>query len=717
MKKRIIQNLFFSNFPPETPSDSLATIAFLNIIAYVVFLYCLVFGYEAIISRSYITLGLDIFVGSCYLFIFFYLRTSKKLTFAANFSAFFMGIFFLGLFQTGGVENTGYVWTFCFPIFALFTLGAKTGSIVTLVYTSVIACMLFIPNASVYHSLFSISLKMRLLGSYSAVLLSVFIYEYTRTLSIKKVEEKSRQLEESNTLLTKTQDELQAQYFFKIALFLAVPTPIFYQDDKSRFLGCNKSFEELTGKTDDEITGFTSEELWDNKYSSTYNKKNDELLRYGGTQTYTGNLYNSQEQVLDVVFSKAAIKRPDASIEGLIGVVLDITELTRAKKKAESASIARGRFLAQMSHEIRTPLNGILGMVNILFDTTLNKQQEKYVDVIKQSGYALLAVISDILDFSCIEKGNIKLQKINFNLGTVFDELKTIVSYTTQEKGLPLITEIDEDIPKKMFGDPVRLRQVLLNLITNALKFTEKGRVELTARVKEVIDSSYIIQFDVRDTGIGIAPDKIPSLFNAFYQVDSSLSRKHGGSGLGLAICRELLELQDGKISVSSTLDIGTTFTCLIPFDIGIPEDQHEDESLHKEIALPEQSNVKSPLILLVEDNEINQGVTVLMLQNLNYIVEVANDGVEALEKIRCNMYDCILMDIQMPRMDGFEATHRIRNGSAGKEAQSIPIIALTAHTLQEDLDKCSEYGMNDYLTKPYTLESLKTKIENTLKE
>ncbi|MBI3520707.1 MAG: response regulator [Bacteroidetes bacterium] len=370
-------------------------------------------------------------------------------------------------------------------------------------------------------------------------------------------------------------------------------------------------------------------------------------------------------------------------------------ELRVAKKLADDNALMKEQFMANMSHEIRTPMNSILGFTELLEKTDLNKTQTDYLMAVKTSGSNLLNIINDILDFSKIEAGKLNIEKISFNLLELLDSLKVMFDPKANEKQIAFKLVVDEKTPTYIFGDPTRLMQILINLTNNAIKFTQSGEVKLSCEIKSIEHDIVQFVFKVKDTGIGIPADKIASIFERFNQGNTETTRKYGGNGLGLAIVKQLVEIQNGDISVKSKEGLGSEFAVKISYPIS-----YENKIIpfeHKHIHLKIKSD--RPLwVLLAEDHILNQKLAVAYLTNFGLQVDLAENGAEAFGMIKHKSYDLVLMDIQMPVMDGYHASKKIR-----EELKSdVPIIAMTAHMMANEREKCTSYGMDDYLSKPF---------------
>jgi len=368
-----------------------------------------------------------------------------------------------------------------------------------------------------------------------------------------------------------------------------------------------------------------------------------------------------------------------------------------AREAAKAADKAKSDFLATMSHEIRTPLNAILGMIDLILESGLPDRQRRQVEVMKGSADSLIGLLNDLLDLSRIESGQLSLENTDFSLRDSLSGTLSLLRMRAAKKNLDFHVHIDDSVPQWLRGDPNRLRQVVLNLADNAIKFTSQGRVKISVEAVEQKANNVMLQVTVSDTGIGIAADKLTGIFDRFYQADSSMTRRYGGSGLGLAIVAQLVKAMLGSVWAESEPQKGSAFHFTIRCEIG---ENPQRKLVRPAQESPEQMSLQGLRVLLVEDSAVNQLVAREVLRRHGCDVTVASNGIEAVESVQSHAFDLILMDLQMPEMDGFEATRLIRTQECGA---TIPIIAQTAHAFPEDIERCLEAGMDGHVAKPIT--------------
>ena len=520
----------------------------------------------------------------------------------------------------------------------------------------------------------------------------------------KEMEEVLRKYEVE---LVKNQDRLQS-------ILNNATSLIYIKDLDGKYLLTNKQFNEALN-VDDTVIGKTDFDFTERRKAQHFKDTDDRVIQTGKPVELEETL-EMADGIHNLLITKFPLIDEQNKIYGTSGIATDITErvkyqeqLVHAKKIAEDAKKLQEQFLANMSHEIRTPMNGIQGMTDLLLETNLNDEQKDFAKTIKRSSDNLLVIINDILDFSKIKAGKLTIEKIDFKLSEVVENIKAIFKHRVNEKGLSLHISVNEDVPDTLNGDPYRLNQILVNLAGNAIKFTHTGGINICISIQKKTSKEIILDFTISDTGIGIENDKIGEIFESFTQASVETSRKYGGTGLGLAITKQLLEMQNGKISVESKINCGTTFKVSIPYS-------YSKTNNPLFFAAKDIKNYRSFLsgkkFLVAEDNEVNQKVIRHVLQKAGGVVDIANNGLEAVAFLKKSTeYNLIIMDLQMPEMDGYAATKYIRNVMN----LSIPIIAMTASALKGEKSKCIEIGMNDYLSKPFDFSFIYKRISMLL--
>jgi PAS domain S-box-containing protein len=552
------------------------------------------------------------------------------------------------------------------------------------------------PALAPYAGVFALVLGIAVIGAF-AYLLWRYIVDRAEAAALAREQQTQKVVRDSEALYS--------------SLVESLPVHVLRKDLDGKFVFANRSFCELMGKKLEEIVGKTDFDLFP---AALAEKFRDDDCRV----EQTGKLFRTVEEsrrngeLRHVEVMKSPVWDAAGNIVGVQVVFWDVTEqkqaqeaLRVAKEAAEAANRAKSTFLANMSHEIRTPLNGIIGMTELVLDTPLSPQQREFLTTVKNSGETLLWVINDVLDLSKIEAGRMSLEIVAFDLRENMGDTMKSLAVRAHKQGLELVCRIADDVPCLVRGDPLRLRQVVVNLVGNAIKFTERGEVVLDIHCESRTDREAVLHFVVQDTGIGIPEDKLEMVFQPFEQVDGALTRRHRGTGLGLAISSGLVEQMGGRLHAESQLGRGSTFhftLCLGIAETGVYEE-----------GAPCAGRQETPLgplrILLAEDSLVNQKLVVEVLERRKHTVVVANNGREAIAVLESQPFDLVLMDVQMPEMDGFQATAAIR----AQEKQTgvhIPVIAMTAHALKGDREQCLAGGMDDYISKPiHTKELIET--------
>jgi PAS domain S-box-containing protein len=530
--------------------------------------------------------------------------------------------------------------------------------------------------------------------------------------------------------LQKYSDSLKIASEYSRSLIEAIRDPLFTISPAGIITDTNDASIQATGVLKENLIGsefsqyFTEPKLAKKNYLEVFEK--------GYVVDFP--LTIQEGELMDVLFNGSVYKNEKGEVIGAVVIARDITESNKVAKelgiskefaelaleKAEMSQIeaenntkiaqeavkSKQQFLSNMSHEIRTPMNAIIGFTKVILKTDLSEKQREYLNAIKTSGDALIVLINDILDLAKVDAGKMSFEKIPFRLSSSISSMLHLFELKIFEKNLQLITEYDKRIPEVLMGDSVRLHQIILNLVSNAVKFTDQGSIKVAVELISENDKNVSVQFMVKDTGIGIADSKKETIFDDFQQASSGTSRIYGGTGLGLAIVKKLIEAQDGNITLESEINKGSSFTFTLVFEKTTSEPSFE------EILELDEDN-KNIKVLIVEDILLNQLLMKTLLDDFGFERDIADNGLIAIEKLQSKSYDIILMDLQMPEMNGFEATEYIRNTMNSK----IPIIALTADVTTTDLARCTEVGMNDYIAKPVNERILYSKIIGLVKK
>ena len=493
-------------------------------------------------------------------------------------------------------------------------------------------------------------------------------------------------------------ERLQQNLKFVDTLVESIPLPVYLKDTAGRYLRMNKAFGRLFAINVDDWLGKTVQDLLEPQEAAFHTERDLALFEQQGVQTYEAALMLGRGRV-DAIYSKACLVNPDGAVFGLIGTIADISDqkraeraLLQAKEAAESSSRSKSEFLANMSHEIRTPMNGIIGMTDLVLDSQLEGHQRDHLEVVKTSAAALLQIINDILDFSKIEAGKMTIESISFDFGRLIPETMRSHALRAQAKGIELVIDVDPAMPARAIGDPGRLRQILTNLIGNAVKFTDRGEIVLRASLIERDAERIRVRIHVLDTGIGIPQNKLELIFEAFEQEDGSTTRRFGGTGLGLSITKRLVGLMGGSIAVASTPGVGSDFSVELLFGL--------DPDPFSASAAPPADALMGRRVMVVDDNHTNLTIMAAMLARWGAIGIAHPSGESAIEFLAKSgdRIDCCMLDFAMPGLNGFETAALISDSPHGKQ---IPIVMFSSSGLPGDAQKCKDVGIRGYLLKP----------------
>jgi PAS domain S-box-containing protein len=721
---KYIERFLVGNSNAQTPLKFVYKVILFNTVSAAGILMLFVFGGAALAAHSYATSAIDLAAAALFLGNVIYFRLRGRFGPASAVLTLAGGVFFLFLFLTGGIEGTGHVWLFIFPLASCFVNGYKRGLTTSLILVGLsLFLALVLRKFSHFGHLYSVAFLMRFTVSFLVVAVLSFTYEYVTDKAHDELSKRHRELSATVAELhTKESALKESEEKFRQLVERANEGIMLIQDSIVQY--ANPKLAQMLGQQVDELVGSSFMKYLDPSEQAIAENRYEQRIRgeeLPANFEYDLRLQDGSTMHIELSAGFTMFRGRPADLL----LLRDTTErknyelqLTQAKLSAEAASRSKSQFLANMSHEIRTPMNGVLGITELLLATDLDTEQRKLAKMVLDSGESLLRVLNDILDFSKIEAGRLELDQVPFHIRNTVEEAVALFTEQARRKGLQLRGCVRGDVAAVFVGDPIRLRQVLTNLLGNAVKFTEKGEVSLEAAIFERAEETSMVRFEVRDTGVGISKEARGNIFDAFSQADGSMRRKYGGTGLGLAICKQLCEMMGGHIEVESEPGTGSLFrfdirlknfeTSPAPFDDACVDFSGPGARDGK--ALDCEASGKmcfEGAVLVAEDNVVNQQYAKAIIESFGLEADVASNGHEVLQALEQKKYDLVLMDCQMPEMDGYEASLTIRKNEAGAAHSHIPIVALTAHAMEGDREMCLLAGMDDYLSKPFNSRQL----------
>ncbi len=511
--------------------------------------------------------------------------------------------------------------------------------------------------------------------------------------------------------LEETEKNLKHQQFQLQSVLDNTTSIIFIKDLNGKYTVANQRFMDLLQVQKSQVIGYTDYHFT-SKDQADYFASLDAKVISERKPIEVEQIVQGPNGRVNLLLVKFPLFDQNNNVFGVSGIATDISERTQyqkdlisARQSAENAKLLQEQFLANMSHEIRTPMNGIQGMTNLLLESSLNSVQEKYANIIKRSVNNLLVIINDILDFSKIQAGKLSIEEIAFDFRESIDAIKPLFAHRLGKKLLDFELNIDKNVPNFLIGDPYRLNQVLVNLVGNAIKFTDKGQVAVSVSMRQLTENDAVLKFSIKDTGIGINEDQLKSVFESFSQAGVEVTRKYGGTGLGLTISKQLVELQNGKIWVTSKIGEGSEFCFELPYRFAA---ENEVSGMRRLNDIDFSKLLQGRKVMVAEDNSVNQILIDHVLNSVGVSPTIVNNGKEAIEKLqKGEFYDVILMDLQMPILDGYKTTDYIRK----ELGNNTPIVAMTATAMKGEYEKCLEVGFTDYMSKPFEFVDLYKKL------